>query len=170
MNKQEFENKIEALEKQIKELKKEVNSPEFDEVKKGVRWKPECGVVYFYLKHDGYIGSTHWGIEDTDLFRFNTGNCFKTEQEALDYRENILTKQALKDLALELNNGVEIDWEDEEQPKFNIYYNYGRNLLSSQWLYVVKTQDVFCLNNQFLDIAKERIGEEKLIKLIKSGI
>lgn len=170
MNKQEIENKIKALEKQIEELKKEVNSPEFEGIKKGVRQKPKCGVVYFYLKHDGYIGSTHWGIEDTDLFRFNTGNCFKTEQEAEEYAENLLTKQQLKDLALELNNGVEIDWHDFYQEKYRIF-SVGNAYLESD--YIGQNTDigqVYCLDENFLGIAKERIGEEKLIKLIKSGI
>lgn len=170
MNKQEFENKIEALEKQLEELKKEVNFPEFDEVKKGVRQKPECGVVYFYLKHDGYIGSTHWGIEDTDLFRFNTGNCFKTKQEVEEYKENLLTKQALKDLALELNNGVEIDWDNENQYKYQIYFDYCTSRLSQCWVTQSPDFNIYCLNSDFIRIAKDRIGEEKLIKLIESGI
>lgn len=173
MNKKEIENKIEALEKQLEELKKEVNSPEFEGIKKGGRWKPECGVVYFYLKHDGYIGSTHWGIEDTDLFRFNTGNCFKTGQEAIDYKENLLTKQALKDLALELNNGVAVDWENYEQSKFSIYYNgyrFANDLKLDNADCYTEIGQVYCLNTDFLSIAKERIGEEKIIKLIKSGI
>lgn len=170
MNKQELQNKIEDLEKQLAEVKEQVNSIEFEGIKKGVRWKPKCGVVYFYLKHDGYIGSTHWGIEDTDLFRFNTGNCFKTEQEAEEYKENLLTKQALKDLALELNNGVEIDWDNKSQSSCYIFYEYDYKKLTKQWLCTLKPFDVPCLNNQFLDIAKERIGEEKLIKLIKSGV
>ena len=171
MNKQQILEQIDELKQKIEELKKKVTSPEFEGVKKGVRQKPECGVVYFYLKHDGYIGSTHWGIEDTDLFRFNTGNCFKTEQEAKDYKENLLTKQALKDLALELNNGVEIDWDDFYQEKYRIFSVGGFTDL--EYEYVGQTTDtgqVYCLNENFLTIAKDRIGEEKLIKLIKSGV
>lgn len=173
MNKQQILEQIDELKQKIEELEKEVNSPEFNEVKKGVRQKPECGVVYFYLKHDGYIGSTHWGIEDTDLFRFNTGNCFKTKQEVEEYKENLLTKQALKDLALELNNGVEIDWENYAQSKFSIYYqgyriSQGLKLDSADCY--TELGQVYCLNAEFLTIAKDRIGEEKLIKLIKSGV
>ena len=168
MEKQELLSKIDEIEKQLEELKNQVNSIEFEGIKKCVRQKPEYEEKYFFV--DSSIDYQFWEETKTDLFRFNTGNCFKTEQEAEDYKENLLTKQALKDLALELNNGVEIDWKNEEQPKFYIYYNYDRNLLSSHWYYVVKTQDVFCLNNEFLTIAKDRIGEEKLTKLIKSGI
>lgn len=171
MNKQQILEQIDELKQKIEELEKEVNSPEFDEVKKGVRQKPECGVVYFYLKHDGYIGSTHWGIEDTDLFRFNTGNCFKTEQETKDFKENLLTKQALKDLALELNNGVEIDWDYYYQLKYYILYNNKFKTLSIDFDRNHQcSSKIYCINPNFLDIAKDRIGEEKLIKLIKSGV
>lgn len=171
MNKQQTLEQIDEPKQKIEELEKEVNSPEFEGIKKGVRWKPECGVVYFYLKHDGYIGSTHWGIEDTDLFRFNTGNCFKTKQEVEEYKENLLTKQALKDLALELNNGVEIDWDYYYQLKYYIFYNNGLKTLSIDFDRIHRcSSKIYCVNSNFLDIAKDRIGEEKLIKLIKSGV
>lgn len=171
MNKKEIENKIEALEKQLEELKKEVNSPEFEGIKKGVRQMPEYEEKYFFVDSCGGIDYKFWEETETDLFRFNTGNCFKTEQEAEEYKENLLTKQALKDLALELNNGVEICWDDFYQEKYRIFSAGGFTDLECE--YVGQTTDigqVYCLNENFLTIAKDRIGEEKLIKLIKSGI
>ena len=170
MNKKALENKIEALEKQLEKLKKEVNSPEFEGIKKGVRQKPEDGEEYLFIDSFGEIYHNDWCGDYQDLFRYNTGNCFKTEQEALDYKENLLTKQALKDLALELNNGVEIDWHDFYQEKYRIF-SVGNAYLESD--YTGQNTDigqVYCLDENFLTIAKDRIGEEKLIKLIKSGI
>lgn len=100
---------------------------------------------------------------------FNTGNCFKSEQEAEEYKENLLTKQQLKDLALELNNGVEIDWENENQKKY--YLEYGCYSLDYDITYsYINLGQIYCLNEDFLKIAKDRIGEEKIIKLIKSGV
>ncbi len=171
MNKQEFENKIEELEKQIEELKKEVNSPKFEGIKKGVRWQPIFGQHYFYLDDRGIIRCVEWQYDDDDLFRFNTGNCFKTEQEAIDFKENLLTKQQLKDLALELNNGVEIDWDYDNQLKFYIYFwRFEQDLVQDDKISYPDIGQVYCLDENFLTVAKNRIGEEKLIKLIKSGI
>lgn len=172
MNKQEIENKIKALEKQLEELKKEVNSPKFEGVKKGVRWQPPTGTIYFYLIDDGRTDFMYWGNDNVDLFHFNTGNCFKSEQEALDYRENLLTKQQLKDLALELNNGVEIDWENGAQTKFSIYYqgHHVQELRLDSSDFYTEIGQVYCLDAIFLETAKDRIGEEKLIKLIESGV
>ena len=170
MNKKEIENKIKALEKQLEELKNEVNSPEFEGIKKGVRERPKIGEIYYFLGDNGRIYNTEWGGSEEDLFRFNTGNCFETEQEAEEHKENLITKQQLKDLALELNKGVEIDWKDGIQQKYCIYFDYKTLKLQYTFVYLAQYSDVCCLDNQFLTIAKDRIGEEKLIKLIKSGI
>lgn len=173
MNKQQILEQIDELKQKIEELEKEVNSPDFDEVKKGVRQKPKVGERYFYVDSCGSIDYEFWQETETDLFRFNTGNCFKTEQEAEDYKENLLTKQALKDLALELNNGVEIDWNDYSVTKYYIYFKESQDLLfydGRDCCDYLKNLNVYCLNSDFFKIAKDRIGEEKLIKLIKSGV
>lgn len=154
----------------LKQPEKDVNSPEFEGIKKGVRQKPKKDEKYFFLGGDGGIYPETYLGDEIDLFRFNTGNCFKSEQEAIDFKENILTKQQLKDLALELNNGVEIDWKNDRQPKHYLYIDHDINLLTTEYAVTIQENIVYCLNNQFLEIAKERIGEEKLIKLIESGV
>lgn len=169
MNKQQMLEQIDELKQKIEELEKEITSPEFEGIKKSVRWKPECDEEYFYIDSFGGICHDDWCDDYQDLFRFNTGNCFKTEQEALDFKENLLTKQQLKDLVLELNNGVEVDWAKNGQLKFSIYLNHQGNLVQYECLYCPDLGQVYCLDRNFLDIAKERIGEEELIKLIKSG-
>lgn len=171
MNKQELQNKIENLEKQLAELKEQVNSSESEGIEKGVRQRPKIGEIYYFLGDNGYIYNTEWEDFKEDLFRFNTDNCFKTEQEAKDYKENLLTKQQLKDLALELNNGVEIDWVNETQKKYCFVYSHNKNKLdytpNEAWQ---ELGHIYSLDYKFLEIAKDRIGEEKLIKLIKSGV
>ena len=168
MNKQQMLEQIDELKQKIEELEKEVNSPEFEGIKKSVRQMPKKGEVYYFVDSAGYVSHTYWAGGEEDLFRFNTGNCFKTEQEAIDFTENLLTKQQLKDLALELNNGVEIDWEDESQAKYYLCSDRFGLELDKTYSYIDLGQ-IYCLDNQFLAIAKERIGEERLIKLIKSG-
>lgn len=175
MNKQQIIEQINELKQKIEEFEKEVNSIEFEGIKKGVRQRPKIGERYFYVDSccvDSFCGIDYvfWQETKTDLFLFNTGNCFKTEQEAEDYKENLLTRQALKDLALELNDGVEICWKDKNQPKFYINYYSLSKTLSQDFSKTIQGTDIVCLNENFLTIAKDRIGEEKLIKLIKSGV
>lgn len=176
MNKEELLSEVEKLEKEfnekIAELKSQVNSIEIEGIKKGVRQMPEVGDKYFFINSDGLVIWSIWRNNKSDLFHFNTGNCFKTEEEAEDYKENLLTKQALKDLALELNNGVEIDWQNLSQSKFYIYLNFDckRILNSDDTTCYKELGGVHCLDENFLTIAKDRMGEERLIKLIKSGV
>ena len=170
MNKQQILEQIDELKEKIEELENQVNSLKFEGIKKGVRQKPEDGEEYFFIDSFGEIYHNDSDDDYHDLFRYNTGNCFKTEQEAEYYKENLLTKQALKDLALELNNGIEIDWKSEKQDKYYLYLDYQTNTLSMNWVYTEQENTTYCLNAEFLVIAKDRIGEEKLIKLIKSGV
>lgn len=154
----------------LKQPEKDVNSLKFERIKKGVRQKPKYGDNYCYLKDNGQIGHDVWADLESDIFRFNSGNIFNTEEKTEDFKKNTLTKQQLKDLAFELNYGVEIDWKNDRQPKHYLYIDHDINLLTTEYAVTVQENIVYCLNNQFLEIAKERIGEEKLIKLIKSGV
>ena len=159
MNKQQILEQIDELKQKIEVLEKKVNSSKFDEVKKGVRQIPKNGEKYFFLNDSGFICEAVWIGSNLDLFHFSIGNCFKTEQEAEDYKENLLTKQALKDLALELNEGVEIDWKDDRQPKHYLYIDHAINLLTTEYAVTIQENIAYCLDNQFLTIAKDRIGE-----------
>lgn len=170
MKKEKIIEQIDELKQKIEQLENEVNSPEFEGIEKSVRWQPQFGDKYFYLSGRGFVQSSAWTKHEYDFQRFNLGNCFKTEQEAEEYKENLLTKQQLKDLALELNNGVEIDWKNDRQLKHYLYIDHDINLLTTEYAVAAQENIVYCLNNQFLEIAKERIGEEKLIKLFESGV
>lgn len=53
----------------------------------------------------------------------------------------------------------------QDRLKFRMF-----NKLIKKFSYFSLPELQVCLNKDFLDIAKERIGEQKLIKLIKSGV
>lgn len=171
MNKQQILKQVDELKQKVEELKKKVSSSDFEVIKNSTRSKPTYGEKYFCLFTDGIVRGQTWLDGIDDLFRFNSGNCFETEKEGYDFKENILTKQALKDLALELNDGVEIDWDDRNQKKYCFVYSHNGNKLdytpNSAWQ---ELGHIYSLDYKFLKIAKDRIGEEKLIKLIKSGV
>lgn len=57
-------------------------------IKNFIKWQPILGQHYFYLDDSGIIRCVKWDYDDADTFRYNVGNCFKTEQEAEDYKEN----------------------------------------------------------------------------------
>lgn len=174
MDKKELQEQYEKLSDQItkmldeaEKLKEKIDSMPI----KNERYKPMPGYWYWYIANYGEVTEACWDNDNTDLSRHSIGNCFKTEEEAKQYRENLLTKQQLKDLALELNNGIEVNWNSFEQDKYYIFTHYDDdNLYQSAVSKAQALGQVYCLDKDFLDVAKERIGEEKLIKLIKSGV
>lgn len=89
------------------------------------------------------------------------------ENDFLAYKN---TKHELQDLADELNEAEPIDWTDDTQLKVYIEYNCRVNQLMQSFSYISKDLNIYSTSVDFLEIAKERIGEERLIKLFKEGI
>lgn len=161
---------LEELKKQIRELQSKVAKIENEskEEKKGKRWRAKMNDTYFYVNDFGDVDSCHESNFDEDNYSYKTRNYFKTEEEAEEYQEIMNTYYDLMDLAEELNNGEKIDWNDFDQCKYLISYNNKNKKLEIN--NVLKIQDIgqiYCLYDNFLDKAIEKIGEEKLEKLFK---
>lgn len=163
-----IQEKINELKKWLEELEKEVQKQTQSQTK---RWRACRNHIYWAIADkDGDTLVLDERGADIDDYHYNSGNYFKTEKEALDYRDNVLTKQKLKDLALRLNKGVEIDWQDMHQAKYFIYYLYNQGLRYHCATTSHYIGQIYCVDEAFLYTAKQEIGEEALIKLIKSGI
>ena len=159
---------LEEIKKQISELQSKVAKLENEskEEKKGKRWRAEINDTYFYINDAGYADVSHENNDSFDKYRFKTRNYFRTEEEAEEYQEIINTYYDLMDLADELNNGKKIDWYDDTQQKFYIYFDFKRNKFVQSYTYVTKDiGQIYCLNENIIGIAIEKIGTDKLIKL-----
>lgn len=161
MNKiEELENKIEDLKKELEELKKS------EKVNK--RWRARENKLYWYLNGDLI---PHWSNDFRDNFddiKNKIHNYFISLEEAEKVAEKIKIYIELKDLAEELNEGVEIDWDNSRQPKHCFWKNCDSDNLYSETVYSGKhIGQIYCLNSNFLEIAKKRIGEERLLKLFE---
>jgi hypothetical protein len=103
--------------------------------------------------------------EVADTLATKIEEMIKKEQKALEKR---IIKQELEDLALELNEGVEIDWEDGEQHKRYMYYCFYSNEFGQDLSWNAKNEGVtYCLSKKFLKEALKRIGEDRLMKLFE---
>lgn len=161
-NLQELEKKYEELGKKIERLK---------QAKSSKRRKPEWKKSYYYIDSATNIGESVWSNTVPDNFRYSQNNCFKTEQEAQEHLENLKTKGELRLLAEELNEDEVIDWNDDDQDKYFIQYDFHLKMLMREYNCDVQNQGtIYCLNETFLDKAINHIGEERLIKMIKSGV
>ena len=172
MNKiEELKNKIEKLSEEIilttDELRKELEELKKSE-KVNRRWRAEQYESYYYVDSDLFVEEHMERDIEEDDERHKIHNYFKTREEAEKVAEKIKIYIELKDLAEELNDGVEIDWEDARQPKRSFWKNCDNDKLYSETTYTCKLfKQIYCLNEYFLEIAKERIGEERLLKLFE---
>lgn len=89
------------------------------------------------------------------------------ENDFLTYKS---TKQELQDLADELNKVKPIDWRDSSQTKYSINLDFVNKELGLSYSYRLKGLNIYSTDEEFFKKAKERIGEERLIKLFKEGI
>lgn len=149
------EQKIAELEKQIEDLKKE-----------GAVWKPKPDERYYSINEFGYIDSKMNLTQYSTDHAFDICNCFKTREEAEKVVRHLKTRAKLQRIADRLNNGEKIDWTSGSQPKYFIYYD--DNEIYVDYYYKNKVQGtIYCLDENFKDIAIKEIGEEELTAYLK---
>lgn len=85
----------------------------------------------------------------------------------IDFLTYKSTKQELQDLADELNKVEPIDWRDRSQSKYFINLDSVKKELGLSYNYRLKGLNIYSTDEEFLKKAKERIGEERLIKLFE---
>lgn len=155
---------VEKIRSLISELQKEINTTDKNQGNKR-EWEN-----YFYYAIDStaqviriFDGGTDFNVGDYEL-----GNYFQTEEEAKKMLEKIKVYNKLKKLAKRLNNGVEIDWKNDEQTKYFIYYNNQSEQLEFSHTYIWQDMGcVYCLDEDFADTALQEIGKENLMKLFE---
>lgn len=158
------------LSEKIKELKSEI------EQKLSKRFRALKGEDYFVIGMKGEICKVTEEEKDFDNYNYEVGNYYRSKEEAQAELNRQKTKIKLKDLALKLNNGRFIDWNDTNQTKFSIIYDYSddpynrgeRVGLKLRSYNCYKKSDIYCLDSCFLEVAKREIGEENLIDFYKN--
>jgi hypothetical protein len=119
---------------------------------------------YYFINRVGNITYkiNHNTVDDIHLIK--SGNCYCTEEDARKARDRQYAKRELEVLADELNDGVEIDWDDNQQCKFAIIYVYFTKEFDCVEVDNVKSlgDEPICLDSNFLVYALQRIGIDKL--------
>lgn len=132
------------------------------------KWKPKKGEYYWYVDLNGNVDDYSWNYDNADNFLYNTGNCFKTKEEAQKHLDNINTEIELRELAEELNDGEEINWHNANQGKNYFYYDYYDDCIYSDKESTEKNaKTIYCLDYNFREKAIEKIGEERLKNYLK---
>lgn len=132
------------------------------------RWKPINREEYFYVDNVGQVQNAPFNDTeryDNDLYK--TFNCFQTRKQAEAEAEKILVGRMLEDIARRLNKGENLDWSNNSQCKYYLYFWLGEEL--EQHIASVRLIQgvVYCLDKNFKDIAIQEIGEERLKKYLR---
>ena len=123
-------------------------------------FRPHYGEKYFYIDGRGEVNFFYNHNSMSDKMSYLIGNCFKTAKEAEFEVERLKIVTKLKHMA-EAWNTCEIDWEDEQQPKYWLSYsNYVCRAVS----YAIQTGTIYFTDKESCKAAIELIGEERLKK------
>ena len=159
MNKEEILSEIKKTKEHLANMEKILK--EYSE-----RWKPNSCDAYYYIDAFGNVLSQIETGHYSDSAFWKSYNCFKTREQAELEAEKILVRRMLEDIARRLNKGKKIDWNNSKQPKYciELYFN---NIVTN-FYYGHKTQGtVYCLDENFKDVAIQEIGEQRLTAYLK---
>lgn len=126
------------------------------------RCRAEVSERYYYITYKGTICHSYDNSAIWDDFRYDTGNYFKTEEEAEEYKKKLILQQAYKDWC-----AFDCDWHDENQIKYFSYYSHKSNRIDFELNKLCKKQGVVYSESplriqEFID----KIGEDDFIKYV----
>ena len=156
LTKQEREQLISLIEK----------SNELSEPNPKKRWRAKREEGYYFIDMNldvRYDVDTYLKVDNE---QYKVGNYFKTKKEAEFEREKRLVYQELKDYAIEHNEG-KINFYNQEQDKFYIYYRSNENRLvisyTNTWYDML---GVYFTSKEIARNAINTIGEQRIKKYL----
>ncbi len=96
--------------------------------------------------------------------RVNFGNCFETEQEAIDYAEELRIITLLNYYAKKFNKGWKPDWNDDNAEKYFITLSHKVGKLEVFVAYTQQMLSTYFKSEEDLLQTIKLIGEDKIIK------
>ncbi len=118
MNKQELNNRIEQLEKELAQLKVMATKPDAVEL-----WVPREHIIYYYTNGSGRIYRTFNENTSNDTYLINHNNIFQTEKQAERHAKRLKLYNKLWRLAEHLNGDWAPDYTEGTQAKYYIVVN-----------------------------------------------
>jgi len=162
-------NNLEELKQELKKLENKINELES---KENNNYKRKSLEEYFYLDECGDVVLEDDYDNNLNNHHYSIGNYFETKEQAENYKERLLIEQELKDIAMELNKGEELYWEVDSRYKYYLCYDFSEDIIMNDnySIFVRRQGTIYCLNENFKDIAIERIGKERLTKYLKGEL
>ena len=162
MNREEILDEINKTKEHLANMEKMLEECENE------RWKPETHEEYYCVDDGNDVKRVNFNIMNAyDRDRIKTYNCFQTCEQAEQEAEKILVRRMLEDIARRLNRWRKIDWFDCTQPKHCIEL-FCNNIITNSYFSHKIQGATYCLDKNFLDVAKREIGEERLKSYLRS--
>ena len=118
----ELEDGIKRLNDDLQALKAKQNSG---------HWVPEQGEIYYYIDSDLSVSPTDNYNHRHDKNRILVGNCYKTLAEAEKERDRLIAIAEVNQIIREENGCHVVDWNDSNQHKLLLCYDYSDKSLGS---------------------------------------
>ena len=119
-------------------------------------WKPKEGEWYYTVTGLGGVKDTFWTNDFQDNDRYDLGNAFETQEQALFARDKQVFLTKMKRDFIE--NSDEIDWNNNGQNKYILFYINVNNKLD--WS-CITTLNYGCLYTTDLEWLKQYAKENK---------
>lgn len=149
--------------KLIKDLQEKLARAEQIEVDESKRWKPERNEKFWYLNGDVYLDT--WTDCGSDNFQYIIGNCFKTEEEAEEYKKQLEYTARYKNYIEE--HSEPIDWNNGNQPKCCAEFCYDKGDIFVEYYYSHRTQGaIYASTERIILDAINEIGEDNFKKYV----
>ena len=161
MTQQEYENKIKELQDELEQLKAAKIAAEQPK-----RWKPNIDEEYYIVSAEaGELIKTEWNDDALDEWYYLTGNCFKTKEEAEEYKKQIEYTARYKNYIEE--HSEPIDWNNRNQGKWGAYYDCVDEKISTDGTKIFKEQGkIYASSEEIIEDAIKEIGEDNFKKYV----
>ena len=129
----ELEESVKKLNKEIEERVKKLHDDlvELKAKQNSGHWVPEQGGIYYYIDSDLSVSPTYNYNHRYDKNRILVGNCYKTLAEAEKERDRLIAIAEVNQIIREENGGEVPDWNDCDQQKWLLCYDYSNNSLEA---------------------------------------
>lgn len=148
-------NKTELTKEQMKQLGIEIKP-----VKKE-RWRAESCEGYWYVSDCGKVNLVNECEMDSDNYRYNSYNYFKTKEAAEKYAKVLNTQAKIREVA---EDNEPMDWDDTSQMKYYITYNFFIKKIDVYSVSSIKGGNIYFSSRELAERAISVIGEDALIE------
>ena len=151
-----MDNKIKEFAASLTDEQREKMMAILENKPKSKAWKPAIGESFWCVDSWGGVIPTTWENSLSDNWRYNSGNCFRTKEEAEFYKEKLLVTAELQRFADEHNDEM-------ETMSFIVYERDFDRLEVTRWTNT-KIAPICFSSIEIAKQAIETIGEERIKK------